>query len=220
MTLLGALFFAFLPVSAGDTALVREALAGDLRSRRALVNRLTPVVRARALRVLRSRAVRRLDEVDDVVQSVWLVLWKDDGRQLRAWSPDRGISLEAYVGMITERETGNHLQRVTALRRGESQTDSFHAAGPSGRDDLEVAAPGASPEQVVEADDLTRALEAHLSAELSEKGRLVLALVYVDGRSPEEAARLLGVQLQVVYNWQHKIRGLARDFLALQAQAS
>jgi RNA polymerase sigma factor (sigma-70 family) len=161
-----------------------------------------------------------LDEVDDVIQSVWLVLWKDDGRQLQAWSPDRGISLEAYVGMIAERETGNHLQRVTALRRGEAQTDSFHAAGPDGRGDLEMPAPGASPEQVVEADDLMRALEAHLSTELSEKGRLVLALVYVDGRSPDEAARLLGVQLQVVYNWQHKIRGLARDFLALQAQAS
>jgi RNA polymerase sigma factor (sigma-70 family) len=220
MTLFGALFFAVLPMSAGDTAVVREALAGDLRSRRGLVQRLTPVIRARALRVLRSRALRRLDEVDDVVQSVWLVLWKDDGRQLRAWSPDRGISLEAYVGMVAERETGNHLQRVTALRRGEAQTGSLHTAGPTGRDDLEVAAPGASPEQVVEADDLTRALEAHLSTELSEKGRLVLALVYVDGRSPEEAARLLGVQLQVVYNWQHKIRGLARDFLALQAQAS
>ena len=36
------------------------------------------------------------------------------------------------------------------------------------------------------------------------------------GHGVDDAARMLGCNAQVVYNWQHKIRGLARDFLAAQ----
>ena len=51
-------------------------------------------------------------------------------------------------------------------------------------------------------------------AGLAAKGQAIYRLVYTDARAPEEVATLLGCNVQVVYNWQHKIRALARVFLA------
>ena len=97
---------------------LEDALQDRPGARDAFVRALMPLVRARVLRVLRSRAPTRLNESDDVVQTVWWVLWRDDARVLRAYSEARGASLEGYVGMVAEREAGHALQRVTALRRG------------------------------------------------------------------------------------------------------
>jgi transposase len=41
----------------------------------------------------------------------------------------------------------------------------------------------------------------------------VAALLYADGLDVDAAATALGVQKQVVYNWQFKIRQLTRAFL-------
>ena len=62
--------------------------------------------------------------------------------------------------------------------------------------------------------DLVGRLDAHLMAGLAAKGQAIYRLVYTDARAPEEVATLLGCNVQVVYNWQHKIRALARVFLA------
>ncbi|MGV3621265.1 MAG: helix-turn-helix domain-containing protein [Archangium sp.] len=40
----------------------------------------------------------------------------------------------------------------------------------------------------------------------------MLKCLYSDGLDADETARVLGVNRQVVYNWQHRIRSLAREF--------
>jgi len=191
-----------------------DALRNRPGARDALVRALMPAVRARVLRVLRQRAPARLNESDDVVQTVWWALWRDDARLLRAYAAERGASLAGYVGMVAEREAGHAVQRVTALRRGAQTSVTLSADDAS-----EVASMQASPEATVVARDQLSALGVHLDATLSARARLVLALLYVDGRSAEEAARCLGTPIQAVYTAQHQIRSAARAFLSAESRS-
>lgn len=192
-----------------DVRLLRRALEGDRESHRTLVARLMPVVQARVLR----RVGRRRGSTEDLVQEVWKALFENRGRKLLAFAPERGATLEGFVGRIAEREVlsiirsqmarkrGGHLNPVVALEEG---------SGPA----VGVADSSASPEAVAAAADLAARLGEHLAATLPERGLLILRYVFSDGLNPIEAARLLGVKVQVVYNWKHKIRAVAEAFLA------
>ncbi len=59
--------------------------------------------------------------------------------------------------------------------------------------------------------DLLGTIRQRVETELSERGRLIFALLYEDGLSTKETADRLDVAVQVVYNWQHRIRKLARS---------
>jgi RNA polymerase sigma factor (sigma-70 family) len=184
-----------------STALVRRAADGDPEAKRALVSRLLPVVRARVRRLQAKRGDLRGLDLHDVVQHVWVVLLTDNAHQLRQWDPARGATLEGYVGMVTEREVGNNGQRWRARARHESVADEVMPEGEQ-----------PSTEAASVAKDLMQQLQAFLQRELSPKGMLVFRCLYTDGLEPDEAAEVLGVNRQVIYNWQHKIRGLARAF--------
>lgn len=191
-----------------DVLLVRRALAGQQDAVATLVARLMPVIRARVRRALASggRQLRAMDG-DDLTQEVWLLLIAHGGRQLLAWEPERGMTLEGYVGMVTEREIHNQRGRAAAKKRG----GHLLAADPEAV--AHLASPQASPEAQVTTVDLAARLGAYLEQELPARGQLVFRHAFTDGRAPTTVATLLGVDVQVVYNWQHKIRRLAREFL-------
>ena len=197
-----------------DSAFVRRALSGDRWARTKLIRRLMPVVLARVRRI--SSRSGSTNSTDDLVQEVWLKLFAADGKKLLAFAPERGSTLEGFVGLIAEREAIRCLRTTGAKRRGghlrmESTDDRYGHSSP-------LPDPAASPEAVTETSDLVTRLGDHLQENLPERGRLVWRFVFTDGLEPMEAARVMGVKVQVVYNWQHKIRGLAREFLA-RAQA-
>lgn len=195
----------FLTVPPGDPRaqqLVADAMAGPGPARDELIRRLTPVIRARVRRRLARLGTLGAHDGDDLTQDIWVVLVKDDGRQLRAYDSGRGASLENYVGRIAEREVGNRLDKVRALKRGGNATAAA-------LDDVQIA--GEDGTRVVSRATLASLLK-HLDAELPARGKLVLRLLYADGLKPADAARVMGVKVQVVYNWQHKIRGLAKAF--------
>ena len=83
-----------------DRSLLERVLAGDAASSRALVAALLPVVQARVARVLvrrrggSGRDVRQ--EVEDLSQEVFAILFADGARVLRAWDPSRGLSLTGH----------------------------------------------------------------------------------------------------------------------------
>lgn len=189
-----------------DLALIDRALRGDATALAALVKRLMPVLFARVRRACgtTARAHGALD-VDDLVQEVWLALVDDDGKLLRAYDPSRGATLEGYVGMVATREVGNIRQRVSAKKRG------AHLRAVEEAPDRPDSRP--NPEQDAASRQLAARLGAHLEASLPERGQLVLRYTFNDGLEPAEAAHTMGVSLQVVYNWQHKIRALAREFV-------
>jgi RNA polymerase sigma factor (sigma-70 family) len=185
-----------------ELELIAAAARGDSSATRRLVERLLPVVRARIRRLQVRRADLRRHETSDLVQQVFLCLLEDGARQLRQWEPTRGASLEGYVGMVTEREVGNTEQRAVARARHETPAN-----------DIEALSPQPSPEAQTVARDVVDRLGAFLARELPPKGQVVFRCLYTDGLDAEETARMLGVNRQVVYNWQHRIREVARRFL-------
>ena len=90
------------------------ALAGDAALVRELVAALAPVVHARVGRTLLRRRSRGGSDLraalEDLVQDTFLALLQDGGKLLRAWNPERGLSLDSFVGLVAE-------QRVLATLR-------------------------------------------------------------------------------------------------------
>lgn len=209
---LGLTWAAVVLGAAGATALtaadVERALRGDRTALRGLVERLFPLVAARVRAFVRRRPTGRIGPHDahDLAQDLWVTLFKDDGRSLREWSPERGLSLEGYVGLLAQRELWARVREESAGKRGGGlatvELDPERSEG----------GPAGDPERLAADRDLLTRLASHLEASLPERGRLVLRLLYTDECSPSEAAAVLGVEVQVVYNWQFRIRKLAQDY--------
>ncbi len=187
-------------------ALIERAFRGDLQARSTLVDRLMPVIQARVRR--RVGGSRPPVEVEDVVQEIWLRLIDQRGAALRKYDAARGASFEGYVGMIAERELGNYLDKARSQKRG----GLMSSVGSKELEDRPISSP--NPEEQAASREQLGQLATHLAAELPPKGQLVFRYLYSDGVAPNEVAQAIGVNIQVVYNWQHKIRELARHFLA------
>src|SRR5262245_39126253 len=95
---------------------VHRALAGDDQALNRLVAMLTPVIQSRVARGLLSRRVGSASgrnvrqEVEDLTQEVFLVLFADGGKVLRSWEPERGLTLPNFVGLVAERQTASILR--------------------------------------------------------------------------------------------------------------
>jgi len=191
------------PSSLDDRALVRAALEGDPKAGSALVERAAPAIRARVLRHIGRRRLAGLD-ADDLTHEVWCRLLRDDAKRLRAYDPAKGKTFGGYLSMVAGQLISNVVEQHHAVKRqapgGETALEEATAVGEK----------AASPERSAIERQSLRALFAHLDGALPPKGRVVLHLLYTDGLSVEEAARRMGATRQVVYNWQHKIRKLAR----------
>lgn len=191
----------------GDQRLVRRALRGHGDAVRALVDRLMPVIRAQVAYGITRRAGRVQAGRDDYAQEIWLALWAEDGKRLRAYEPGRGATFEGYVGVVAERLFRSLLRKEVAQKRG----GDLHQVDQEALD--RVHAEGQGPAAQVEARRDAEALWAHLQTVLPERGQLVFRLIYTDGLTVDDAAAALGVNRQVVYNWQFKIRNAAKAFL-------
>lgn len=96
--------------------LVRDALAGDRKALARLVALLTPVIQIRVARTLRAhgsllgadRNVRQ--QVEDLVQEIFFSLFTKGARVLRSWQAEGGLSLEDFVGLVSERHVVSFLR--------------------------------------------------------------------------------------------------------------
>lgn len=197
------IIFAALLGADPDLKLVRRALAGHGRAMRTLVDRLLPVIRARVRRQVRDMPGRR----EDMVQDVWVHLLANGGAALRAFDPKKGSSLEGFVGLLTERRIIDERRKAGAARRGADR--QVHDP-----DAIATAPALSTPEDVAISADLAQRLGEHLMRVLSGTGQLVFRLIYTDQCTPAEAAAAMGVKVQVVYNWQHRIRTEVRALMA------
>ena len=190
-------------------ALVRRAVGGNAQAVRLLIRQLTPVIRARVRTFLAGRKGRQLDalDADDLVQDIWAKLLHDDARLLRDYDPERGATPQGYVGRLAQREIWNRFQKTLAQKAGGGRMVlSLEGLDPSRSGDV-------TPERTAVARQLLGALSAHLEQVLPERGREVLRLLYTETLPPNEVASRLSVRVQVIYNWQHRIRKESRAFL-------
>lgn len=185
-------------------ATLQQALSGSRASMNQLVRCLMPVIRSTVRYALRRRGKERIggQDGDDLVQEVWTHLFANDAKVLRDFDPSRG-NLEAYVTVVARSKTRGVRMTAESQRRGGDQ----YQANVDDMFDLEG---GDDPEAQAMSHELMRRLKKALNDDLPERGRLVFAYIYVDGKKPADAAKLMRVNTQVIYNWQHKIRTIIR----------
>lgn len=190
---------------------IDAALAGEGAAVERLVVLLTPVIQARIARSLlhyrRGGAAGRdvHQEVADLAQEVFLLLFSQDGKVLRSWQPERGLTLENFVGLVAERQT------VSVLRSGRR---SPWKEDPTLAEDLDVqAAPSPEPEEAAASRDQLRHLFQRLKEELSPLGRHLFELIFVQELDVGEVGQRTGLSADAVYAWRSRLRKLARRIL-------
>jgi RNA polymerase sigma-70 factor (ECF subfamily) len=188
-----------------DQALLNRALSRGGDALTQLVEALTPVIQARVARcVLRWKGgaggVRQ--HVEDLTQEVFMCLFADGGRVLRDWAPEKGLSLENFVGLVAQR------QAVSMLRTGKRNPWREEATDSEILEAHDSAAPG--PEAVVASQDTLEKLLERLREELSPLGWQLFELLYVRERSVDEVRTETGLSADAVYAWRSRLRKLAR----------
>jgi RNA polymerase sigma factor (sigma-70 family) len=190
---------------------IRLALAGDEPALARLVGKLTPVIQSRVARGLLLRREGRAagrdvrQEVEDFTQEIFLSLFADDGKALRAWQPERGLSLLNFVGLVAERQT------ISILRSGKRSPWKEESTLP---EDLDRAAPDRGPEEVAASREELRLLLRRLTEELSPLGRHLFDLLFLRELPPEEVMRQTNMKPDAVYAWRSRLRRLAGRLLA------
>lgn len=194
-----------------ERALLDKALAGDVVATRSLVQKLLPIVQARVARTLvrrrggSGRDVRQ--EVEDLAQEVFAALFENQGKILRAWDPERGLSLASFCGLVAEREAASILRSgrrspwtEAATELDELERELDHAKG--------ADAVLSSKEQ------LARLVE-RLRESLSPRGLELFHRLVVEEESVESVCKTTGMTADAVYAWRSRIlkivKALARE---------
>jgi RNA polymerase sigma-70 factor (ECF subfamily) len=212
MNLSGTNFQPLEEMTTDDKAdLLRQALAGDAAAQTRLVALLTPVIHARVSRTLlahRSRLAGGRDvreEVRDLSQDVFLALFERDWRVLRAWKPERGLSLENFVGLVAKCQVLSFLRS----RRNPWREDTSLAEDVF---DVETDEPG--PEEIAVSREHLALLLDRLYEELSPQGWQMFELLFVQDLSQAEVEAVSGLAPGAVYAWRSRLRSLARKLEA------
>ncbi|MCP3137818.1 RNA polymerase sigma factor [Pyxidicoccus xibeiensis] len=193
-------------VTEGTAELVERALARDGEALRSLVDMLTPVIQSRVARALLRRAsaasgrnIRQ--EVADLTQDVFAALFADQGRALRAWRPERGLTLANFVGFVAERQVASILR--TTCR-------SPWTEDPTLLEELDSPAEDSSVELRLESQQMLEALLDRLREELSPLGLSLFEAIFIHQRSVPEVCEQMGMSRDAVYAWQSRLGRLSR----------
>ena len=196
---------AIMPDHSQDLTLIQRALTGEPDAGARLVQRLTPIVRARIARSVSARGRRdgRV-HIDDLVQDVFVRLFATNGRALRAWRSDGGLSLRGFAALLAQREV------ATALRASERRT-----AREQVHDTVHLDAAGATDapcaETVIAHRNQARQLFTLVQDHLGPRGREVFQRLYVRADSPRAICEALGMTLTAVYQWRRRLAALMRE---------
>lgn len=193
--------------------LVRRAIAREPAAVHALVTLLRPTIEARVVRGLtRSTRGRRSarQEVEDLVQEVFLALFDNDARALRAWDPARAV-LPAFISVVAEHEV------ASILRSGKRRP---YRDEEDGGIEVDTFTSGGSFESIVESQDLLDALLERLRAELSPKGLDLFYALLVDEQPVEDICARMAMNRDAVYAWKSRLGKLVRKLAAELTESS
>lgn len=101
---------AFVHTESTDIDLVQRLLRGDAAARKDLIERLQPTVRQRVSRVLERQGFVGGCDANDLLQDVLILLLEKQDRILGLWDPQRGLSLESFVGLVAQRTASTILR--------------------------------------------------------------------------------------------------------------
>lgn len=184
-----------------DRKLVRAAIGGSTRAIRKLVVRLTPIIQARCSKVLlrsRFRCGRDVrQQVEDMTQEVFLALFDHDCRELTRWDPERGLSLDNFVGVIAHRQT------LAVLRTG--RRNPWYEEPVQDPQSGQLEARELSPDELTICRDLLTRVVAELERSLNPQAHLMFQLLILDARPLEEVRDVTGLSADAVYAWRSRL---------------
>lgn len=188
-----------------DRTLIERTLMRERQATAILVGRLMPVIQARV-----ARSIRRCRTADprnprdvlaDLVQDTFALLLEDDGRILRKWSPERGLSLENFVGLVAER----HARSILATKKRSPWSES-----PDPDIDLLLPSSDGAEAHIVDSNLLRTALDA-VQDELTPKGLALFDALILDQQDASTVASNLALTLSAVYQWRTRLLTLVRQ---------
>jgi DNA-directed RNA polymerase specialized sigma24 family protein len=194
--------------------LLERALTGSSADMSALVLYIQPVIHARVARALVTSgggARRNLrEEVEDMAQEVYTVLFERDAKVLRAWSPARGLSLRNFIGMVARRKAN----AVMSVRKRNPWYEE-----PMEGDAVERAIPHTedAEAELVARQFIGAALKRTAETQ-SERGQRLLQWMLVEGKSNEEIRGLTAMSDNAIYQWRSRLTRALRHHIDLMSQ--
>jgi RNA polymerase sigma factor (sigma-70 family) len=158
------------------------------------VRRYERLITSCVLKVLRRYgALFSSDDLDDLVNDVWVTLLRDDMKKLRQYDVARGFRIASFIGMVATNVTIDHLrarqQETTPL---DQVMEDYVSLGVTPRDTVEDA----------EREALAQAALGRLS---NEERAFVYEVFHAES-APEVLAKKLGVTTNTIYSRKFKIR--------------
>lgn len=194
-------------VSVNPDNIVERAIAREPEAVRTLVGLLRPTIQSRVARALlrslrgRTRGRSAAQEVEDMTQEVFLSLFDDDAKALRAWNPER-LPLRAFVGMLAEHQVASIMR---SGRRRPWREEDEGAVEPD-----TVSTVASEPESIVASNELLSTLLARMRAELSPKGLELFQALVVDEQAVEDVCAAHGMTRDAVYAWRSRLTKVVR----------
>ncbi|MDP7070106.1 MAG: sigma-70 family RNA polymerase sigma factor [Phycisphaerales bacterium] len=163
---------------------------GDADAWRAFCDQTVRLVVASIRRVCPSGRTPAGEEVDDLVQAVYIKILRNDRRLLRRYDPSRS-SVSTWITLIARsvaidalRRKGHDLRPLDEAHGAVQDTDRAAPTGP--------------------------VIPTHL---LTARQRLILTMLFEDGMEVSEVAAALGVKAQTIRSSKHKaMERLRRHF--------
>jgi RNA polymerase sigma factor (sigma-70 family) len=176
-----------------ERALVLACAANDRRAWNELVQRYSLLVYSSVLRAARAQGIALSEEeVDDLHNAVFVALYEDDCRRLRAC--EGRCRLTSWIKVVSVNLSIDYIRRKRRMRRTfVADTDS--ADGPSW---LDAAPDGVDAERKLAARREWSWLQRAMG-ELTPQDRLLLERLFVDEASYEDIAAELHTTVGAVY---------------------
>jgi RNA polymerase sigma-70 factor (ECF subfamily) len=173
-----------------DRSCIDQVRVGDMRAFEELYDLHNPVLWSLVLRI-----VGKASEAEEVLQDVWLQVW----RTAATYHPSRGTVVGWLVTLARSRAI-DRLRSLASRQRAETS------------ERVEPPAPAGDPPRVVEQLRVEEQVAAALT-QLPAQQRDVVRLAYFNGLSQSEIAARLGAPLGTVKSWTRQALLRLRDLV-------
>ena len=192
-------------------ARIEAALGGDRSAMDALIEDLAPVIHIRVAKAMlrrkrqaRGRSLRQ--DLEDLVQEVFASLFAKEGRALRHWDPERGLSFTGFVGFLAEREVGMMMRTGKRNPWTEDPTADDYLVALTGTD--------STGESRIESRDMLERVAERLRERLSPRGRQYFQMMYIENRGVQDVADETGTTTGALYAWRSRVLKMLRELKA------
>lgn len=194
-----------------DRELIRRATSKDQAALDRLLEVLIPALYVRVAFVLRRRAAAARgrnvrQELEDIVQDLLLRLFADEGKILRDWDPERGATLEQFLGLVAERHVASQLR---SHRRNPWTEDPTIAELLSEREDVTP-----SVEMRFASREMCIVILDRLRARLSPLALQLFYALVVEGRDADAVSAETKIPKRALYNWKNRLLKVANEIAA------